>query len=114
MGVLLAIICLILDYLFTVYILKQVSIIILIISLIYPLIFLPVLYIWLKISQFLGYLVSLFILVLIFYMLITPVGFIRRIIGFDDLNIKGFKRKVNSGMLVINKIESQSGLTQQF
>jgi hypothetical protein len=114
MGVLSAILCLGFDYLFTLNILKYIAIIILIIILIYPLIFKPVVYVWLQISTVMGCFISKFILLLVFYLLITPVGFVRRIMGFDDLNIKGFKNDSLSAMLVLNKEETDNNLKHQF
>jgi hypothetical protein len=114
MAVLSAILCLGFDYLFTLNILKYIAIIVLLSVFIYPLIFKPIVYVLLQISAFMGYFISKFVLLLVFYLLITPIGSVRRIMGFDDLNIKGFKNDSLSAMLVINKDETDTNLKHQF
>ncbi len=49
--------------------------------------------IWFKFGIFLGKIISPFIMVLIFFLVVTPIGLIMRVIGKDTLNLKYNKNK---------------------
>lgn len=68
------------------------SAIILLVGLIFPLIFYPIAYVWFGLSKVLGFISSQILLTLLFYILLTPVGLYRRLIGKDSLMLYQFKK----------------------
>ena len=65
-----------------------VSLIFLLASLIKPKILSPLNYFWLKLGKFIGILISPIVMAIIFFFVVTPVGFIMKILGKDLLNTK--------------------------
>ena len=74
----------------------KLSIIFLILNMIYPLIYKPIAIIWLGFSNLLGTIISKIILSLVFFIVVSPVGFIRRLMGFDSLKLRKFKESNQS------------------
>ena len=66
---------------------------------------------WFKFGLFLGYLVSPIVMGLIFFAVITPTGFIMKIMGRDLLNSKYDDKKKSYW---INRDKSKSTMKQQF
>lgn len=62
----------------------------LLIALIVPYMLKPLAYLWFGLSKILGWVISRIILSVIYYVLVTPVGLIRRVIGADSLLLKCF------------------------
>ena len=61
---------------------------------IYPRILKPIYFVWMIFAAILGWVMTRVILILIFYLIITPIGLITRILGEDFLALK--KLKVDS------------------
>jgi hypothetical protein len=59
----------------------------------------PFNWLWMKLGDFMGMLISPVILGIIFYVLITPVGVVTRLFGRDELRIK----KINTNTYWINR-----------
>lgn len=89
-------ICLLFGYFSRNYHLISLAIILLIVNMIVPNVFQPLAKIWLGISQVLGTIMSKFILTIIFFIVVTPVGLIRKVFGTDTLNLKKWKKDANS------------------
>ena len=53
---------------------------------------------WLGLSHLLGTAVSRVILSVVFIALVTPIGLVRRLLGFDSLGLRNFKRDGGSVM----------------
>lgn len=68
------------------------AIMLLLINMIWPNIFKPVAKIWLGFSHVLGSVMSRIILSIIFLVLVLPLGFVRRLIGKDSLQLKKWKK----------------------
>ena len=68
----------------------------LILNMIWPPIFTPFAYVWYKLSEILGYISSRIILGMIFFLVVTPVAWIRRRMGKDVLGLKEFKKGSDS------------------
>lgn len=47
--------------------------------------------IWLGISRLLGFAVSTVVLTLVFLLVVTPVGIVRRLLGIDSLRLRAFR-----------------------
>jgi hypothetical protein len=66
---------------------------------------------WFKFGLFLGTIVSPFVMGIIFFLVITPIGFVMRAIGKDLLNIKLDSKKKSYW---INRVKTKSTMKQQF
>ena len=75
------------------------SVIILLLSLIFPLVFYPLAYIWFGLAKILGFVSSQILLTLLFFVLLTPVGLFRRWAGKDSLQLKKFKQGRDSVLI---------------
>ena len=75
------------------YILISLSLIFLIITIFRPILFDGISNIWIKFGELLGRFVSPIIMILIFFLFLTPLSFIIRIMGKDLLNTKFSKQK---------------------
>lgn len=63
-----------------------------------PAIFRPFAWVWYSLSNILGFVVSRILLTIIYFVLVVPVGLIRRIIGKDSLYLKTFKKDTGTVM----------------
>jgi len=72
------------------------AILLLLINMIWPKAFKPVAKIWLGFSHLLGFVTSRIILSIIFVVLVLPVGFVRRLMGKDSLQLKKWKKDHDS------------------
>ena len=75
------------------YILILLSIIFLIITIFKPMLFDGISNIWIKFGELLGVFISPIVMALIFFLFLTPLSFIVRLIGKDLLNTKFSKQK---------------------
>jgi hypothetical protein len=66
------------------------------INMIWPNIYRPVAKLWLGLSQLLGTVMSKVILSILFYLMVTPVGFIRKLFGADSMQIKKWRKDSGS------------------
>ena len=75
------------------YILISLSLIFLIITIFKPILFDRISNIWIKFGELLGMFISPLVMALIFFLFLTPLSFIIRIMGKDLLNTKFSKQK---------------------
>lgn len=75
----------------------------LLIDMIYPKIFLPAAIIWLGFANVIGGIVSKVILTVIFFLVVTPLGFIKRLTGSEPLQLKKWKESGMSVFTVCNR-----------
>ena len=68
------------------------GIVLLIVNMTYPNLFKPFARLWFGLSHILGAVMSRLILGLIFFLMVLPVGLIRRIMGKDSLNLRKWKK----------------------
>ncbi len=99
-GMALVLICLLIGFFGENNIFVFLAIPILVINMTAPTVYRPFAKIWLGISQLLGTVVSKIILTAIFYLMVTPIGLLRRIMGKDSLQIKEWKRDTSSAFTV--------------
>jgi polyferredoxin len=78
------------------------SIGVLILIMIWPNIFSPLAPYWFGLSRFLGTIASKFILALLYFLIVTPVGVIRRILDKDSMRLKDWKNGTDSVLLERN------------
>jgi hypothetical protein len=69
---------------------------VLLITMISPKLLYPFAVVWLSLSKILGTLFSKIILTFIFFIMVVPIGFIRRILGKDNLKLREFKKDKTS------------------
>jgi hypothetical protein len=86
----------------------------LVLDMIFPYIFFPFAMLWIGISNLLGAIVSKFILAFIFFVIVTPVGLLRRLSGIDSLRTKEYKKGNQSVMVSRNKSFSKNDVEKPF
>jgi multisubunit Na+/H+ antiporter MnhG subunit len=91
-GMAMVLICLIIYLIWEKEQLIIVATIFLILNMVWSDAYRPVAKIWLGFSHVLGTIISKFLLSILFFVLVTPVGLIRRIRGADSLQLKKWKK----------------------
>jgi len=91
-GMAMVLICLLLGYFGKFPRFLPVSLILLIITMAWPQAFRPLAGLWFGLSHLLGNVVSKVILTILFFLLVTPIGLIRRWSGADALQLKKWKQ----------------------
>jgi len=66
------------------------------IALLIPVIFRPIAFLWFGLGRILGYIVPSILLVVVFYLLVTPVGMVRQWLSKDSLQLQDFNKNQNS------------------
>lgn len=64
----------------------------LLVTLIYPRLYAPFSFLWMKFGKMLNKIATILLLLTVFYLLVTPIGLLRRLLGKDTLRLKGFGR----------------------
>ena len=95
-GLALVLICLLCYQAWKLDILMLLAVIFLIVAMTYPLIFQPFARIWFALSTALGTVVSKVILSVLFFILVFPVGLLRRLMGKDSMRLKSWKKGAES------------------
>ncbi len=68
------------------------AILLLVVTMAWPRVFRPLARLWFGLSHLLGAVVSRIVLTLIFFLLVTPIGLIRRLSGADALQLRQWKK----------------------
>ncbi len=79
-----------------------IAISVLVLALILPKAFQPVAFLWFGLAKVLGLVSTRILLTVTFFLLIVPVGFLRKLLGRDELKLKQFK-KSNESVLSIRE-----------
>jgi hypothetical protein len=77
------------------------AILVLLLVMIWPPLFSPVARVWFGLSHILGTIASKVLLTLVFIVITTPIGVLRRLLGFDSMRQKGWKKE--SGSVLIER-----------
>jgi hypothetical protein len=101
-GLALTLICLLCYQVWKLEILILGAVVFLIVAMTYPPIFKPFARLWFTLSTAIGTVVSKIILTILFFLLVLPIGMIRRVLGKDSMRIKGWK-KGNESVFCIRK-----------
>jgi hypothetical protein len=99
-GMAMVLICLLLGYFGKFPKFLPVSLALLILTMAWPNAFRPLAVLWFGLSHLLGSVVSRVILTILFYLLVTPIGLIRRLMGADALQLKKWKQGQDSVFVV--------------
>jgi hypothetical protein len=74
--------------------------VLLVITMAVPAVYRPIAFVWLGLSHFLGTIVSRILLTTVFFVVVLPVGLLRRVMGKDSLQLTKFRRGKESVMRV--------------
>jgi hypothetical protein len=99
-GMAMVLICLLLGYWGKFPKFLPVSLALLLIIMIWPNAFRPLATLWFGLSHLLSSVVSRVILTVLFFLVVTPIGLIRRLIGADALKLKQWKQGRDSVFIV--------------
>jgi hypothetical protein len=72
------------------------ALIVLLITTTAPALLRPLAFVWLKFTQLLAIVMPKVFFGLVFYVIITPIGFVRKILGYDSLNLNDNHKKISS------------------
>jgi hypothetical protein len=75
-----------------------VAMVLLALDIIVPQVYKPVAFAWFGLSELLGVISSKVVLSIAFFMVVVPIGLMRRFLGKDSLKLKAFKRDQGSVM----------------
>lgn len=91
-GMAMVLICLLLGYFGKFPKFLGVSIVLLLLTMAWPKAFRPMAGLWFGLSHLMGQVVSKIVLTLAFFLIVTPIGVIRRLMGADSLQLKKWKQ----------------------
>ncbi len=83
-------------------------------TIIAPILFFPFAAIWFALSEVLRRISTTVLLGIIFFVIVVPVGLIRKIAGFDNLKLREFKKGRQSVMIVRDHTFTSEDLTNTF
>lgn len=113
-GMALVLILLILHFTFAEYLLLVIAAVTLVITMGAPGLLKPFAEVWFHVAHFMGTYVSKIILFVVFYIVVTPVGILRRLLGKDTLKLKEFKKGRASVMDERNVIYKAEDIVRPF
>jgi hypothetical protein len=99
-GMAMVLICLLLGYWGKFPKFLPVAIVLLLITMVWPKAFRPLAGLWFGLSHLLSSVVSRVILTILFFLVVTPIGLIRRLFGADALQLKKWKQGRDSVFVV--------------
>jgi hypothetical protein len=88
--------------------------VLILITIVLPIIFYPFAVVWFGLSELLGTVGPAVILTIIFFLIVTPVGLTRRLLGKDSLRLKQFKKSRQSVMINRDHLYTESDLLHTF
>ena len=113
-GMAMVLICLLTGLFFQMGILVKIAVVVLLADMIYPDLFKPLAVVWLGLSHLLGTVMSKIILSVVFFLLVTPVGLIRKISGADALKLKEWKQSSSSVFKIRDHVFTQEDITKPY
>jgi hypothetical protein len=88
--------------------------VLILITIILPVIFYPFAFVWFSLSELLSMVSPAILLTVIFFLIVTPVGLIRKLLGKDSMRLKQFKKGKRSVMIDRNHLYIESDLLHTF
>jgi uncharacterized membrane protein len=113
-GMALTLLCLLIVQFKHAHKLVPVAIILLIIAMAWPRAFQPLAGLWFGLSHVLGTVMSKVVLTLVFFLVVTPIGLMRRSLGKDSLQLKKFKKDRDSVFLVRSDLVEKKDLHKPY
>jgi len=96
------------------FIYAKIAILALILTMMIPLVYKYIAVIWFGLSHLLGTFVSKILLTVVFFLVVAPVGLIRKLFGYDSLKLKEFKKGTGSVMQVRNITFTKDDIDKPF
>jgi len=90
------------------------AVISILLSIVFPRIYTPLTWIWFRLAKILEIIMSNLILFLIFFLVVTPIGLIRRFAGKDNLQLKFQVKNGKSTFLHREHTFKKSDMEKQF
>ncbi|MBC2714594.1 MAG: hypothetical protein HF978_04720 [Desulfobacteraceae bacterium] len=90
------------------------AIIVLVLTMTWPAIFKPLARFWFGLSHLLGSIISKILLSIIFYIVVTPIGLLRRVSGADSMRISKWKQNSKSVFIERNHTYSTTDLEKPY
>jgi hypothetical protein len=109
-----ALICLLLAYFWELHRALPLGMALLVLTMARPQTFRPLAGVWFASSRMLGEVVSTVILSVLFFLLVTPIGLIRRLLGADTLQRKKWKQGAQSVFVVRSDVVQEKGLAHPY
>ena len=103
-GMAMTLICLLISLYSRNFIFTFLAVILLVINMVFPAAFRPFARIWFGLSNILGTIVSKFILAILFFVVVTPIGIIRRLLKADSMKLKQWKKDRSSVFTELNHL----------
>ena len=113
-GIVLILIVLIIQYKTDTTGLISLGIVLALVALIIPWVYYPIAIVWFGVGKVLGMIMPRVLLSIIFFVVVTPIGVIRRITGKDTLKLNQFKKQRSSVMVDRNHLFTASDLHDSF
>jgi hypothetical protein len=113
-GIVFAVICLILGLRTDVRFYYFAAIAWLLLALLVPALLKPLAVAWFGLSKILGWFSSRLLLSIIFYLLVTPVALLRKLLGKDRLQLNSFKKEKASAFVKRNRVFSVADLEKTY
>ncbi|MDY7002212.1 MAG: SxtJ family membrane protein [Thermodesulfobacteriota bacterium] len=90
------------------------GIVLALITMVWPAIFKPFAVVWFGLSHLLGAIMSRVLLTILFFLVVTPVGLVRRMFGADPLKLRQWKKGSGSVFQVRDKTFDSKSLDQPY
>lgn len=90
------------------------ALVLLIVNMIWPPLFKPVARLWIGLSFLLGTVMSKVLLTVVFFLVVTPVGIVRKWLGADAMQLKQWKTDTSSVFNVRRKIYRPADLEKPY
>ncbi|MFV0377605.1 MAG: hypothetical protein ACK5JD_09925 [Mangrovibacterium sp.] len=87
---------------------------VLLMALVLPKVFIPFTWAWHHLAECLNRVMTALLLLLVFYLIVTPVGVIRRFLGDDTMRLRQFKKAENSVFDQYSKTYKSSDMEKQY
>ena len=91
-----------------------VAFILTLLTIIAPILFYPLAVLWFGIAEILSRISSVMLMGIVFFLLVTPVGLFRRLLGRDSLKLNQFKKGKQSVMVDRNHLYTPADLLYTF
>jgi hypothetical protein len=113
-GMAMALICLLLGHFTKHDYYYMLAIPVLVIDMTFPMFYYPFAMVWLGLPNLLGAVMSRVLISIVYILILMPIGIIRRLMGKDSMNLKGFKKDTKSVMVVRDYEFTAKDITNPF
>jgi hypothetical protein len=113
-GMAMALICLLLGHFTKHDYYYMLAIPVLVIDMTFPMFYYPFAMVWLGLTNLLGAVMSRVLISIVYILILMPIGIIRRLMGKDSMNLKGFKKDTKSVMVVRDYEFTAKDITNPF